>query len=138
MVYSWLAASRNQRIVNEGNRYLVPRRDGLLLAGSIEEEVGYVCETTEAAITQIRDWAESILPTLAQVPVEKTWAGLRPGSFDGLPYLGAIPGFSNAYLAAGHFRSGLHLSCATAEVMADVIEGKPPAIDLSQFRVGRG
>lgn len=126
------------RIINEGHRYLVPRADGRVLAGSVEEEVGFVCETTEPSIHSIRNWAENLLPVLGDSTVERTWAGLRPGSFDGFPYLGAVPSVENLYVASGHFRSGLHLSCATAEVMANLIEGKENQIDLHAFRIGRG
>ncbi len=125
-------------IVNEGHRYLVPRRDGRLLAGSIEEEVGYAIQTTEAGLAHIRGWAERVLPAIKNCPIEKSWAGLRPGSFDGWPYVGRVPGFENLFLAAGHFRSGLHLSCATAVVMANTMQGLPNPIDLHPFRVGRG
>ena len=125
-------------VVNEGHRYLVPRRDGRLLAGSIEEEVGYVEETTREGLAEIRAWAEGILPQLKRQPVEKTWAGLRPGSFDGFPYMGNVPGHEQLFLAAGHFRSGIHLSCATAVLMANLMQGIANPIDLHPFRVGRG
>ncbi len=125
-------------IINEGHRYLVARQDGRLLAGSIEEEVGYAIETTDEGIAQIRGWAEGVMPVLKEQPVERTWAGLRPGSFDGFPYLGRVPGAENLFVAAGHFRSGLHLSCATAMVMANLMEGNSNQIDLYPFRVGRG
>lgn len=125
------------RIINEGNRYLVPRDDGYLLAGSVEEEVGFDCSTTEQAIAHIRNWAESTLPILNHTAIEKTWAGLRPGSYDGLPYLGPVPGSRNLFVAAGHFRSGLQLANATAVVMANQLLGQPNEIDLSPFRVGR-
>lgn len=125
-------------VVNEGHRYLVARRDGRLLAGSIEEEVGYVIETTEQGLTQIRTWAEGILPQLKDQPIEKTWAGLRPGSYDSFPYMGRVPGHAQLYLAAGHFRSGIHLSCATAVLMANEMEGIANPIDLHPFRIGRG
>jgi glycine oxidase len=124
-------------VVNEGHRYLVPRNDGLLLAGSVEEEVGYVNQTTEEAIQQIRRWAEGLLPALTDCTVERCWSGLRPGSYDTLPYLGHVPGHQNLFVAAGHFRSGLYLSCGTAVVMADLMLGATPAIDLHPFRVGR-
>ncbi len=125
-------------VINEGHRYLVARRDGRLLAGSVEEEVGYVIETTDEAIAGIRQWAEGILPVLKSQTVERTWAGLRPGSFDGLPYLGNVPRINNLFLAAGHFRSGLHLSCATAVVMANLMQELPNPIDMQPFRIGRG
>jgi glycine oxidase len=127
-----------KQIINEGHRYLVPREDGRLLVGSCEEEAGYQIQTTEPKMTELRVWAESILPQLKTATIEKTWAGLRPGSFDGMPYMGKVPQFSNVYVAAGHYRSGIHLSCATAVMMADLMDGKPTAIDLSAFRIARG
>jgi glycine oxidase len=125
------------RVINDGNRYLVPRADGRLLAGSVEEEVGYVVETTEDVLRQIRTWAERLVPTLAQCEVERSWAGLRPGSYDGFPYLGKVPSIEGLFVAAGHYRSGLHLSCATAVVMADAMFGQPNNINLHPFRLGR-
>lgn len=127
-----------RRIVNEGHRYLVPRDDGYLLAGSCEEEAGYEIHTTAEMLTDLKAWAESLLPQLATVPIERSWAGLRPGSFDTLPYIGRVPGWQELYVAAGHYRAGLHLSCATAVVLADLMTGKQPQIDLRLFRIGRG
>ena len=63
---------------------------------------------------------------------------LRPGTADRLPYLGVIPGVDNGFIAAGHFRSGLQLSPATAIVMAQLIRGQKPEIDLRPFAVARG
>jgi glycine oxidase len=127
-----------KHVINDGHRYLVCREDGMLLAGSVEEEAGYNCVTTEQALAGIRLWAENTLPILRETPVIKSWAGLRPGSFDGLPYMGAAPGFRNLFVAAGHFRSGLHMSCGTAQIMADLMLGRPTEIDLTPFRVARG
>jgi len=125
------------RIINEGSRYLVPREDGRVLAGSTEEEVGFDKRTTEEAIGDLADFARELVPALREATIEKTWAGLRPGSFDGLPYLGRLPGLNNAYIAAGHFRSGLFLSTATAVTMSQLIRGEQPQVDLSPFRVSR-
>jgi glycine oxidase len=126
-----------RHIVNEGSRYLVPRDDGRLLAGSTEEEVGFDKRTTEEAIADLAAFARALVPALEIATIEHIWAGLRPASFDGLPYLGALPGLSNAFIAAGHFRSGLYLSPATAIVMSQLIRGEHPLIDLTPFRVGR-
>ena len=125
-------------VVNEGHRYLVPRRDGRLLAGSIEEEVGYVEEPTREGLAEISAWAEGTPPQLKRHSVEQTWAGLRPGSFDGFPSMGNVPGHEQLFLAAGHFRSGIHLSCSTAVLMANLMQGIANPIDLHPFRVGRG
>jgi len=125
------------RIINEGSRYLVPRDDGRVLAGSTEEEVGFDKTTTEEAISDLVSFARELLPALRDATIERTWAGLRPGSFDGLPYLGRLPGISNAYVSAGHFRSGLYLSAATAVVMSQLMRCEEPEIDLAPFRIGR-
>jgi glycine oxidase len=125
-------------VLNEGHRYLVPREDGHLLAGSCEEEVGFDATTTESMIAELRAWAEGLLPELARATIERTWAGLRPGSFDSFPYLGAVPSWENVYIASGHFRHGLHWSTATAVLMQALMSGQPTEIDLEPFRVQRG
>lgn len=127
-----------RRILNEGPRYLVPREDGHVLVGSSEEEAGYEKLTTEPVLAELRGLAESLVPDLRSAELADSWAGLRPGSFDGQPYLGRIPGVQNGYVAAGHFRSGLHTSPATAIVMSQLMRGERPQIDLQPFRVGRG
>ena len=127
----------NGPIVNEGSRYLVPRQDGHVLAGSTIEEVGFDCQTTEGEIAGLRRWAESLVPVLNQATFVKAWAGLRPGTYDGFPYLGRMRDLENALVATGHFKGGLHLSTGTAVVMADLAEQKTPSIDLRPFRPAR-
>ena len=125
------------RIVNEGSRYLVPRDDGRLLAGSTEEDAGFDRSTTAGGVAGLIDLALSLAPKLADATVERTWAGLRPATADGLPYLGRVPGITNAFVAAGHFRGGLQLSTGTALVMNQLLRGETPAIDLAPFRLDR-
>lgn len=127
-----------RHVLNEGPRYLVPRDDGRVLVGSTEEEVGFDKSNTDQGVSELIGLARLLVPALQAAEIERTWAGLRPGSFDGFPYLGAIPGFDNAFAAAGHFRSGLHLSTGTALVMTQLLLGESPEIDLTPFRVGRG
>lgn len=126
-----------KRVINEGNRYFVPRDDGLIYVGSHEEEVGFVQQDNPAVIEELQTWAAEIVPAAVNWPVVRTWCGLRPGSFDGFPYIGRSPEAKNMYLATGHFRSGIHLSCGTAEVIADLVEGKTPSIDCTPFRFPR-
>jgi glycine oxidase len=125
-------------IVNDGHRYLVPRFDGYLLAGSCEEEVGFEAETTDDMVGQLHAWASGLLPILKETMLERSWAGLRPGTIDGLPYIGSLGHDSNTYVAAGHFRHGIHLSPGTARVLVDLMRGLEPCIDLSLFHVLRG
>ena len=125
------------RIVNEGSRYLVPRDDGRVLAGSTEEDVGFDRSTTAAAASDLLAFALSLVPDLASTQLERSWAGLRPSTVDGMPYLGRAPGLENVYLAAGHFRGGLQLSTGTAVVISQLIRGLRSEVDLSAFAVDR-
>ncbi|MEO8497301.1 MAG: FAD-dependent oxidoreductase, partial [Planctomycetota bacterium] len=127
-----------RRVLNEGPRYLVPREDGRVLVGSTEEEAGFDKSTTEVAVGELVALAKQLVPALRDAPIENSWAGLRPGTFDGFPYIGRMPNLDNAYAAAGHYRSGLHMSTGTAVVLRQLMLGNEPDIDLSPFRVGRG
>ncbi len=127
-----------RHVINEGNRYFVARDDGHVLVGSCEEEVGFCEQTTPAALASFRVWAEGFLPELKHCPPVQSWAGLRPQTIDGFPYIGRVPQTTGLFVATGHYRSGIHLSCGTAVVMADLLTGIPPAMDLDPFRVGRG
>ena len=124
-------------IVNVGNRYLLCREDGRTLVGSCEEEVGFQSGTTAAVLDSLRMFANRLCPELADAPIEKTWSGFRPMTFDGFPMIGRVPQTSNVYVASGHYRSGIHFSCATAVLLADELQGKTPAIRLEPFRVGK-
>lgn len=125
------------RVVNEGKRYLVPRLDGRIIVGSTEEDAGFDASTSDDVIAGLMEFAASLVPQLSGATPELYWAGLRPASRDGLPYLGKVPGLENAYVAAGHFRSGLQLSPGTAIVINDLLAEETPSIDLSSFRPDR-
>lgn len=126
-----------KHIINEGPRYLVGRPDGIVLVGSTVEEVGFDGETTAAGIEQLKLFASSLLPELADREPRATWAGLRPWSADGMPYLGFVPGMTSISIATGHFRSGIHLAPATAQLMSELICGDELSMDLAVFSPGR-
>lgn len=134
-----LAARPGQlrHVVNEGARYLVPRPDGRVLVGSTEEDVGFEKRTTGAGVASLLQFALGLAPSLADAAIERCWAGLRPATQDGLPYLGRAPDLENVFVAAGHFRGGLHLSTGTAVVMSELVRGQAPQIDLAPFRLDR-
>lgn len=126
------------RVLMLGKEYLVPRGDGRILVGSTEEpEAGFEKANTPAAVAELTALARRTVPALADAPVEKCWAGLRPGSPDGLPFLGPVPGYDKAFVATGHFRAGVQLSVGTAQVIADLLRGRPPSIPLAPFRLDR-
>jgi glycine oxidase len=125
------------RIINEGPRYLVPRDDGRVLVGSTEEDAGFDRSTTAGAQADLLAFALGLVPALAGARVERSWAGLRPATADGVPYLGRVPGVQNAFVAAGHFRGGLQLSTGTAVVMSQLAAGGEAEVDLSSFALDR-
>jgi len=125
------------RILLRGKRYLVPRPDGRVLVGSTEEDAGFDKRTTAEAIQGLRAFAISMVPGLASAHPERSWAGLRPGSPDGLPYIGPVPGIDNLFIAAGHFRAGIQLSPATGLVLKELFLGQPLTVPLDAFRLDR-
>lgn len=126
-----------RRILIWGSRYLVPRLDGRVLIGSTEEHVGFEKATTAAGVAGLLELGLRLVPRLAGAMVEKTWAGLRPGSPDGLPFLGRVPGFDNLYVAAGHFRAGIQLSPGTGMLLKEMILGQPLSMPMDAFRLDR-
>src|SRR5262249_47826279 len=75
-----------------GKNYLVPRTDGRVLAGSTEEDVGFVKQTTASALAELSRLARRLVPALTEAMIETSWAGLRPATRDELPFLGCVPG----------------------------------------------
>jgi glycine oxidase len=126
-----------ERVVNVGRRYLVPRDDGRVLVGSTEEDAGFQKCTTAEGVAGLLRFALELAPTLSDAVVERTWAGLRPETPDGRPYIGRIPGLDNAFVATGHFRQGLLLSPATAVVLGQLMRGETPQVALDEFRADR-
>ena len=113
--------------------YLVPRRDGRVLAGSTMEEEGYNKSVTLAGLAKIVRGANDMVPSLGAISFREAWAGLRPATRDFLPVLGPSPSLANVFYATGHFRSGILLSAITGEILADLVNGRQPALDLAPF-----
>ena len=115
------AIDKPSNIIYQDGFYLVPRRDGLILAGSTLEDVGFNTETTESMRQQLQQKAEKILPSLKHAAVIKHWSGLRPGTPDNLPTIAAHPTIKNLYLNTGHFRYGLTMAPASAQLAATIM-----------------
>ncbi|WP_286240301.1 glycine oxidase ThiO [Neptuniibacter halophilus] len=125
------------RVVLKGGRYLIPRNDGRILVGSTLERIGFKKRTTEEAAKSLYETALDIAPALADYPVEHHWSGLRPGSPQGIPYIGQVSGFENLYINAGQFRNGLVLAPASTRLLADILMQREPIIPADPYRMDR-
>lgn len=124
-------------VVFHGHTYLVPKADGTVLVGATSERVGFDRRTTVGGVLHVLEQAQRLLPGLVEAELVGTRAGLRPASPDGLPLLGPVPGWDDLYLAAGHYRNGILLSPITGHLMAQVVLGHSPDLDLGPFAPGR-
>jgi glycine oxidase len=120
-------------MVLDGDEYLIPRRDGKILAGSTVEPVGFDKTPTAEAREKLYAFATGLLPGLKQYTVSEHWAGLRPGTPDGIPFIGRHPIIENLGINAGHFRNGLVMGPASARLLADLILERPTAIDPAPY-----
>ncbi|UVE44867.1 glycine oxidase ThiO [Pseudomonas chlororaphis] len=109
-------------------RYAIPRRDGHILIGSTLEHEGFDKTPTSSALESLKASAIELIPALAQAEVVGHWAGLRPGSPEGIPYIGPVPGLEGLWLNCGHYRNGLVLAPASCQLFADLMLGREPII----------
>jgi glycine/D-amino acid oxidase-like deaminating enzyme len=125
-----------KHVVRSPEIYLIPRSDGRLLAGATVEEAGFDKRTVPETIEHLRRAAIAMLPPLEEAHVLEDWAGLRPGTPDNLPILGATP-VPSYFLATGHYRDGILLAPVTARIMAQFLGGGKPDYELEPFSVKR-
>jgi glycine oxidase len=116
--------------------YLVPRRDGRLLCGSTEERAGFAKAVTDDGLARLRARVSRLCPALAAAPIARSWSGLRPATPDGMPLLG--PGaVDGVVIATGHFRNGILLTPLTASIVAALVTGATPPVELAPFSPDR-
>jgi glycine oxidase len=125
-----------RHVVRAPDVYLIPRSDGRMLIGATAEEAGFDKQTMPETILKLRQSAIDLVPKLADARILEAWAGLRPGTPDGLPILGAMP-TPGYFVATGHFRDGILLAPVTARVMGQLVTGQTPDLDLSAFAATR-
>jgi glycine oxidase len=125
-----------RHVVCSARGYLVPRADGRVLAGSTAERAGFDKSVTAGGLRRVLDIALQIVPALADVRVADAWAGLRPGTPDGLPVIGpgAAPGLVHA---GGLFRNGILMGALAGETAAALVQDRAPGFDLSPFSLER-
>lgn len=112
--------------------YLIPRLDGHVLVGSTLEDAGFDKSTTDEARTSLLQRVHALFPD-AGLPVQH-WAGLRPASPDNIPTIGRHPYLANLYANCGHFRYGVTMSLACAELLLCEIENRPPPLSMDEYR----
>jgi len=118
-----------RHVIYSPRGYIVPRRDGRLLAGSTSEHAGFDKRVTAAGVQSIVTSALEISPSIAALPLTSSWAGLRPRAADGLPVLGPCAEIAGVFYATGHYRNGILLTPITGELLASAIvdeEISPP------------
>ncbi len=134
LLYKFAAPPLKAIVLFDG-RYLIPRRDGHLLVGSTLEYAGFDKTLTDTAKATLQASAASMMPDLKNTVPIAQWAGLRPGSPQGIPLIGDVPGLENMYVNAGQFRNGLVLAPASAKLLVDVILGRASPIDQAPYRL---
>lgn len=127
-----------RRMVLFDNRYLIPRRDGHVLVGSTLETVGFNKAVTPQAHDELAAYAHRVVPALADAPVEKQWAGLRPGSPQGIPFISTVPDFPDVVVCAGHFRNGFVLGPASVELALDLLLERKASINPEPYGIVAG
>jgi glycine oxidase len=113
--------------------YMVPKRGGRLVVGATVKGHTYDRKVSFEGLSDLVERAKRLLPGIANAEWERAWAGIRPQTSDGMPYLGEHAGWNGLFFATGHFRNGILLSPVTGHVIADLIEGKKSELDLSSF-----
>jgi glycine oxidase len=123
-----------ETILYRNGLYLIPRRDGHVLVGSTLEDAGFDKSTDDATRQRLHGEAAELLPALASMQPIRHWAGLRPGSPDNIPVIDRHPDFDNVFVNTGHYRYGVTMAPASAELLVDLMEGRPPALDPAPYR----
>ncbi|MGV8844277.1 MAG: glycine oxidase ThiO [Pseudomonas sp.] len=120
-------------MVLANGRYAIPRRDGHILVGSTLEFVGFDKTPTDTALDSLKASAVALLPDLAEAEVVTQWAGLRPSSPEGIPFIGPMPGFDGLWLNCGHFRNGLVMAPAACQLLTNLMLEQAPIVDPQPY-----
>jgi len=121
-----------RHVVRTPEVYIIPRSDGRMLLGATVEEAGFDKRVDPDTVQHLHRAATAVAPEIGHMRIHDAWAGLRPGSPDGLPILGATS-LKGYYAATGHYRDGILLAPITALLMSQVLTGQKPEFDLERF-----
>ena len=124
-------------IVLHQNHYLIPRLDGLTLAGSTLEDSGFDKGTTREARDQLARSATTLVPALSECKLVRQWAGLRPGSPNGVPFIGEHPRIQGLFVNTGHFRNGVVMAPASVRLLQELMQKQTGFTDISPYALDR-
>jgi D-amino-acid dehydrogenase len=120
------------------SQYLVPWAGGRVAVGAtVEPDAGFDARPTAAGMRQLFGEMLRLAPGLGDATFVEIRAGLRPVSADDAPVLGRVPGWDNAFVCTGHGANGLLLGPFSAHLVAALVAGRAPAMDVSPFSVER-
>jgi glycine oxidase len=125
------------QVIYGRHMYMVPRPDGETLVGATVEDVGFRKEVTLEGLEELVRAGRRIAPGIMGQPVMRTWAGLRPGSPDGLPLVGLVEGMPGLVLAVGHHRNGILLGPMTGVLVKQLLVDRVPSPHLDMLRPER-
>jgi glycine oxidase len=126
-----------KHIVLYQGHYLIPRLDGLILAGSTLEYTGFDKKTTREARDELTRAATTLVPALSECELVRQWAGLRPGSPDGVPFIGEHPRIQGLFVNTGHFRNGVVMAPASAQLLLELMQEQPGFTDSSPYAIDK-
>jgi glycine oxidase len=126
-----------RHMIYSSGGYLNTKADGLTLVGSTQEEVGFDPRSTAAGVARLLQSVARLTPGLSEATFSHALVGLRPGSPDGLPLIGRLPGWSGISVASGHFRNGILLAPLTGILITDLLRSGKPRRSLEAFDPAR-
>jgi glycine oxidase len=126
-------------VIRAPRAYLLPKHDGTVVVGATQEEMGFDLTPTAGGISDILRHAWELVPGIYDLPFEAVEVGLRPGSRDNHPVIGAT-GVRGLVMATGHFRHGILLTPATADAVVEgILRGRYAGAEaFSPARFGAG
>jgi len=125
-----------QHTIRTPEVYIIPRSDGRIVLGATVEDAGFDKRVDPHTVQRLHRSAEKVVPEIGHMRIHDAWAGLRPGTPDGLPILGATS-MSGYFVATGHYRDGILLAPITARLMTELLTGQPTEFDLAPFSLQR-
>lgn len=97
------------------------------------EKIGFDKNISDEAHDELHQAAVELVPLLESLPIERQWAGLRPGTEKGIPYICEHDDIEGLYVHAGHFRNGIVLGAASAELMTDIVLDREPWCETEPY-----